>query len=188
MHRIQRIARHAGAVGVASVAAAVLAACGGAGTVTVGGGTEPSESTTAETTEPVTTTPPTTQPSTSAAPTTPRPQVQPATEGDLEPAKQTVVDFYTKASVGDFAGACHHMLNTRTKVGLADGDPLHTGCVSSLEKEKDQFAQLQGRVSIDQVSAALQPDGHVDVRINDSDSALTIVKGADGGLYIDVSR
>lgn len=184
MHRIQRIARHAGAVGVASVATVVLAACGGAGTVTVGGGTEPTESTTAETTEPVMTTPPTT----SAAPTTPRPQLQQATEGDLEPAKQTVVDFYTKASVGDFAGACHHMLNSRTKVGLADGDPLHTGCVSSLEEDRDQFAQLQGRVSIDQVSATLQPDGRVDVRINDSESGLRIVKGADGGMYIDLSR
>lgn len=184
MHRTMRTARRAGALGLATLALAALAACAGPGTVTVDPTEGPSERTTepatsqARTTEPVRTTAP---PTTTEAATT-----QQATDGDLEPAKQAVVDFYTKASEGDFAGACHHVFNIRTKVGLVEGEAMHGGCVSGLESNRDTYARIKGHVSIDKVSASLQPDGSVSITIGDSDEDLKVSKGADGAMYLNL--
>lgn len=189
MKRTVLKARLAGAVGLASISMIALAACGGGGEVTTGGG---DETTTEASSEAATTDAATSDAATSDAATTDAATteaaagIQPATEADIEPAKQVIVDFYDKAASGDFAGACGLVLDPTTHVGLGAGSVFTNACVQGLEGQKDTFSQFKGLITADMVSATVEPDGRLAITLGGQPTALKAAKGADGNIYIDM--
>lgn len=175
-------ARSAGLVGLASISMLALAACGGGGEVSTDGGDEASESTSAE----ATTEAATTEAATTEAPATEAAGIQPATDADIEPAKQVVADFYDKAANADFAGACGLVLDPGTSVGLTAESTFMSACMQGMEGQKDTFAAAKGVITADLVGATVDPDGRLAISIGGSDSSLKAAKGSDGKIYIDL--
>lgn len=187
MKRTVLKARTAGVVGLASVSMFALAACGGgSGEVTTGGD---GEETTTESSEAATTEAETSEAATSEAATSEAAgsgELQAATDADIEPTKQLVVDFYDKAANGDFAGACQLALDPSTNVGMAEGSPSYGACTQAMEGQKETFAQVKGMMTLDIVDASVDPDGRLSIKIGGTDSGLKAAKGADGKVYIDL--
>lgn len=181
-------ARRAAVAGLGGAALALtLAACGG------GGGDETATSaaasseaaTSAAASEAATSAAATSEAASSpaAAPT------QPATDADLEPAKQRFVDFYQAIGNGDLEGACAMILDPSTGTGMTSGS-AKDGCTQGLQSSQSTYAANKDAVTVDVLDAQLSPDGTVTVSPKGASEQLQVpvTKGADGQLYIDLDR
>lgn len=165
-----------------------LAACGG---LTGGNGESTSEASSAEAT---TSAPATSETATTSAPATTETSAsapaaasatQPATDADLEPAKQRFVDFYKAVGDNDLEGACGMVLDPTTGTGMSGGS-LKDTCIQALQGSQSTYASAKDAVSTDVLDAALQPDGTIAITPKGGDSSLKVpvAKGTDGQLYV----
>lgn len=183
---MKRTATRLAAVAGAAALSISLAACGGGGEEKEAEGTtEAATSEAAATTEATTTEAATTEAATTEAATTEAGAPAAATEADLEPAKQRVVDFVKAAGGGDLDGACGMVYDSSTGTGFSGA--LLDGCKQGLEGEVDTFASVKDLISVDMLTAELDASGAVSVDFKDSSgNPIPVVKGSDGQMYIDL--
>lgn len=178
-------ARRAAVAGLGGTALALtLAACGGGGDETATSAAASSAAATSEAASEAATSETATSEAASspaAAPT------QPATDADLEPAKQRFVDFYQATGNGDLEGACAMVLDPSTGKDMASSD-LKDTCTQALESSQSTYAANKDTVTADGLDAQLAPDGTVTVSPKGASGELQvpIAKGADGQLYVDL--
>lgn len=166
------------AVSGAAALSLSLAACGGGGDSadTAEGTTEA-----ATTTEDATTEAATTEAATTDAATTDAAPVS-ASEADLEPAKQRVVDFYKSAGGGDLDTACGMVYDSSTGTGMSSGTMLDA-CKQGLEPQMETLKAAGDVITPDLLEAEVGADGVIN--INAGGTTVPVRKGADGQLYID---
>lgn len=111
--------------------------------------------------------------------------LMPATEADLEPAKQRFIDFYDTAGSGDYEGACAILLNRTTGAGAAGEDI--PPCAASLAEGGDSFASSKGLIKPGTLNAVVQPDGTVLITMKATGRTAVMVKLQDGQLYLDAA-
>lgn len=167
--------------------------------------TEPSTSESPTTEEP-TTEEPTTEEPTTEEPTTEEPSddsetgvkgvkgydstpVQVPTESDLEPAKQTAVDFLKGMSDGDAEAVCAKVMDPLMGKGIDDSSIFQGDCVKDWKKnlESGKYKGKADGLSTSDFDAKLHADGHyisVTNKHSDGTTSLKLAKGVDGNIYV----